>query len=376
MNLFERLKKDLETNQNIDFINEYYSNHQNINSFGIISTLFSKFLPSVNSNEHLNLYHRILAYRDIRTNTENEAFNLLKNPCFTEGSLQNLEKLKQQPHIITTYHFGIYLMTCALLFENGIEFSALISKIGNSNSGELFKAKMKEKYNFDLNLIEAENPTSVLSMIRELKSGKSLIVFLDGNLGAIEKTDKLCEINFLKSKLLVRKGIAYLSGKMKIPIVTALNFIENETLNFYISNPIQFELESNEETIIMEKLYNDFGSILQKYPEQWEAWSYLHKNIPKRTDQIDNFSNDYNTIPKNITLQKIGITFKFNLDLFTLLIYDNEVYVMNKNSLKSFYIKPNLGNLLKTSLLNPIISDKLNLIKISHLVSQKLLIPN
>ena len=96
-----------------------------------------------------------------------------------------------------------------------------------------------------------------MSLIREIKKGKSILIYIDGNLGASKKKDNLCQINFLDDKINVRKGVAYLAYLTKTPISSIINYIENNTINYHIAD--SFDVNSKvEEQESLQKLWENF----------------------------------------------------------------------------------------------------------------------
>lgn len=357
-------------------LQKYLKSQDAINLFGLRSFLYTYFFESITVNKIRDIYINTLVYSKFIRRTDDYIFNMIQTPCFIGNSYDNLQKIKSEPHIIVTYHIGIYLMNCALLYENGINFSSLISKHGNNSNGDEFKEFCKQKYNCELKLIEAENPTSAITMLRELRKGNSILVFIDGNNGASNKKDNLTNVKFLNGWIQSRSGVARIALKTKAPIVTILNYVLDDTeIKFYVSNPIHIDSENNCEEIIMDKIYTEFTYFLKKYPEQWEAWNYVYKNILKPSKDINDNSNDYNNITTNSIIYS-GILYDFNLIKFSFFDIKGDNYVLNKETLNSYYVLPEIADIIKKSLLSPIKCTDKNKNIINHLVNKNILITN
>jgi len=352
-----------------------FNNLKDINLFGMMSTLLSRFLTEMPIKKHFAIYKENLVYESYKTETHTKEGDLLINQRskFTPKSFENLQELKTKPHIITTFHLGMYLTNANFLYANGIEFTALISSNSLSHNGNRFRDIMKNGQNFDLKFIDAEDKNSALTSIRELKSGKSLLIYIDGNLGAIEKKENLCEINFLDSKINVRKGVSFISYLTKIPIVNVFNYIEdNKDIVYHISNPI-ISNNKNEDALIMEKIWNEFSVFLKEYPEQWEVWRYLHKSLLDKSNKTADYLNNYNDIEVQNVIDNINKSFCFNLEEYALFITSEDTYVLDKKTLNSYFIVPKYEDLLRKSLFNEVKCDAKNVEIINHLFQKKLL---
>ncbi len=347
-----------------------------INYLGIMSAMFSKFLTK-DPNKHIKLYNETEYLKEIRV-TLNDYDDILGSTNFTENSLENFQLLKDKPHIITTFHYGLYLMTGLLLAKNKIEFSALISKGGLTFNSDQYKEVVFERYNYDLKFIDASKTNSVISMIKELKNGKTLLVFLDGNMGATEKIENLINVKFLNHSLNVRKGIAYLALKTKTPISTLINYIDNEgNVTFHIEKILDdLNFNSKTEKEIMQHQYDILSKFVELSPAQWESWYYVHRSLPNKKEKTNNFINTFNEIdlfaPRVVEL---GEKFYFNLKDYSFFIKNEESsYILVKENLNSYYISNEFGNILKKSVFNQLICDNNNINLVNHLYSKKLLI--
>lgn len=368
-NIIAKNKKTISENRNFDTLKD-------INLFGMMSTLLSRFLSELPIEDHFKIYKDNLVYESYKTETHTNDGELLskKEPKFTPNSYKNLQNLKTRPHIITTFHLGMYLTNANFLYANGIEFSALISSNSLSHNGTRFKDIMKDGQNFDLKLIDAEDKNSALTSIRELKSGKSLLIYIDGNLGASEKKENLCEINFLDNKINVRKGVSFISYLTKTPIVNVFNYIEdNKDIVYHISNSI-ISRNKNEDQFVMENVWNEFSIFLKQYPEQWEVWRYLHKSLIDKSNNTTNSINHFNDIEDQYIDNNTNKLYYFNLNEYSLFTTTEDLYLLDKKTLNSYYIIPILADLLRKSLFTPILSDTNNLKLINHLFNKNLLL--
>lgn len=95
-------------------------------------------------------------------------------------------------------------------------------------------------------------------------------------------------MNFLGQKLYVKKGIIQLASIANVPLITSLSYRKSkDDVRLYFFNPIQDDKSKDRERFVqdtLENIYNQFSYFVEQYPEQWEAWMYLYKQIVIETN--------------------------------------------------------------------------------------------
>ncbi len=204
-----------------------------------------------------------------------------------------LEEIQLQgAAIYCTYHLGSYRAIIGHLAKRGKPFSLVIDQKVYAEQHEEIKQSVRSvcKYfntssNFEL--INAEDFTSTLEMLRQLKRGRSLIIYLDGNtgVGGVYRQDhQLIKLKFLGQDMLVRQGIALLSQLSGAPIIPTISYRETDSdLNMYFGAPIKaidnIADQKNYCEKVTKQLYSLLEEFLWQYPLQWEGWLYVHKYL-------------------------------------------------------------------------------------------------
>ncbi len=206
-----------------------------------------------------------------------------------EGAFIDIVRSNRQPHIFCTYHLGSYRAILGALTRLGYDFSLVIDKNVFETQNDVIRSTIENARkafgstsSFDM--INAEDFGSAMQMAKQLRNGRSLVIYLDGNTGTggvFRHDDKLLRVNFFQAQLFARQGISYLSYVTQTPIVPVIAYRELDidvVLRFY--EPIyplagQSKKDYCQETI--QELYQILEENLRKHPLQWEGWLYVHK---------------------------------------------------------------------------------------------------
>ena len=276
-NLVNNFKEGLKIKEN-----EYLNGQLNMVSAALVN-----YLPETPIEQHEKIFKNILLHKklSILEQSTYEALDYVETENLT-GEI--LSQLKTKPVIICTFHSGSYRILNLFLTKNKIPYSLVIGKDIVQQEGasfhSLYNALPGNNQQSDFNIIDAEKANVGLQMLKELKKGRSLLLYIDGNTGAgaaTTKNDNRCTVNFLNQQLYARKGIAFLAHAAKVPIVTIVSYRKSwENICLKFCDPI-FPDANKERAIFAEEatqqIYDLFAPIIKKYPEQWEAWLYIHK---------------------------------------------------------------------------------------------------
>ncbi|MFT3947192.1 MAG: hypothetical protein QM763_09485 [Agriterribacter sp.] len=317
--------------------------------FALVSANLSNFLPTIPVTDHERFYRNILLHQQLSLMDEIMPADAMQHIIIENESGFNFSLLKQAPAIFCTIHLGSYRLINYFLKKNYIPFALVANRNIILKESERFNRNF-EKYHVEnghsLQIIDAEESTSAIKMIRALKQGVSLLIYMDGNTGAgIPANQNLCTIDFLAQQLAVRSGIAYMSIKTKTPIIPLVSYRTDRfanNLRFLPSVLSSFEIVDEKAAIqrTMQQLYNQISQAIIKYPYQWEAWLYLHKSAkitPANYANINKSNNDTSQIA-------------FNSHEFAIFKINTRSFLLQKNTYSSCLIDEALFDFLSSCL--------------------------
>ena len=271
--------------------------------FNMVSAGLVNYLPDIGIEQHEDIYKNILLHKKLSI-LEQTDYTALDYVTTENLSNETLELLKNKPTIICTFHTGSYRILNLLLCRNKIPYSLVMANEIIQQEGELFHSLYNDlpenSLGEGLKIINAEAANVGLQMLRELKRGRSLVLYIDGNTGAgaaTTKNDNRCPVNFFHQQVFARKGIAYLAHTAGVPIITVASYrksMENICIKFF--DPI-FPDRNQDRNLFAETttqhIYNLVAPLIKAYPDQWEGWLYIHKvaniinvpNVNKKTKQ-------------------------------------------------------------------------------------------
>lgn len=253
--------------------------------FTTFSANVQNILPSIPRSEHETMFRELLLQ---------QLFTTFDQKCLTAGDLvkirgmQDLLKRSNSPKIYCTYHLGSYRLLTSVLFRRGVDCVLMVGSNMNRSQGadmtEHIEA-LRQKHGLTnvFRVVEAGSQSAGLTVLRELKAGRSLIVYVDGSPETAPEQgeeDKFLTVRFGQSRVLTRKGVAYLSHAAGVPIVPVVSYREPDLTNvLHCLKPIRPISHSDREMYCqeaMQQLYDAFWPYVNKYPGQWEGWNYIH----------------------------------------------------------------------------------------------------
>lgn len=263
--------------------NDEYLNGQ----FEMVSAGLVNYLPGIPVEKHEEVFKQILLHQKLSV-LEQADYEVL-NYVQTEGlNHELLCLLKKKPFVICTFHTGSYRVLNLFLCKHQIPYSLVIGKEVLEKEGDLFSTlfhKLPGQGSTEsLSIIDAEAANSGLQMLRALKGGRCLLLYIDGNTGAgaaTTKNDNCCLVNFLQQQLYARKGIAFLAHLANVPLLTVTSYRKNwESICLKFFDPVFPDAKRPREIFATETtqlIFDQGADIIGRYPEQWEAWLYIHK---------------------------------------------------------------------------------------------------
>lgn len=352
---------------------EYYFGKYNLVSAGLYN-----YLPVIEFDKHETIFKNILLNQKLSCLEQSfpEVTDLINCENWTV-EIQNI--LKNKPSIICTFHTGSYRVINQFLLKNNIPFTLVVSNSVLKNQGKLFK-KIVEKQNstsdesfFDI--IDAEQPNAGIQMLRKLKMGLTLVIYIDGNTGTKKRDEissNLCDIKFLNQRIYARIGVAFIAHAANVPIIPVVCY--RPTLNeikLYFDNPIYPNLKQSRKEFAehtTQLIYDIAAAIIELYPEQWEGWLYLHKVI-----KINVLRNKDLKFAHDEQLDDLT-TLRFNNIEYGLLKIECSTFLLKKNGYLSFPISYSLYKLLFKASSNSVIKTEFDELEFEQLIQNMVLI--
>lgn len=358
-----------------------YAQYQNLNiqndpnlqrQYNLVGAGLLNYLPSINFKSHAQIFRNILFHQKL--SLLEQGLPELLNKVQFQNLDSSIKFLKNSPSIICTFHLGSYRLINLVLAKHKIPFTLVVAKSVIEKQGECFQLGFN-RTNGDkvacLELIDAEHPASALQMVKALKRGNSLVVYLDGNTGSGKQghlNENCSEIQFLSQKLLVRKGVGYLSHAAKVPVLPVICYRTSLTeivIKFF--DPIFPDLGMDRKGFaerLIQRIYNLAGPYIERFPEQWEAWLYLYKTIVLQ---------QVNTEPLH-QLQHPGKTLIFNNKWFGLYQFKSQKYLFDKHDFLSYEIQTPLYGLLSKMQNRRVKTESIDVILLQDLYRKGVLI--
>lgn len=335
--------------------------------YNMVSTALVNYLPALDVKDHKEIYKNILLHKKLSI-LEQSTYESLDFVTMENCSDEMVSLLKNKPTIICTFHTGSYRLLNLFLMKNKIPYSLVVGKNVVEQEGEAFRniynSLPGNQHENNFSIIDAENATVGLQMLRAIKSGRSLVLYMDGNTGAgaaTTKNDNRCHIDFLGQQIFARKGIAFLAHAANIPIVTVASYRASWTdirLKFF--DPILPDINKDrgqfaEETT--QRIYNLIAPLIKRYPEQWEAWLYIHKVAHIKHFETGRIDKKVTSVTEKITLDsfRFGI-FKINGSSFLLRKSNYSFYEIN-NSLYNILVNCDKGHVKKDCIDYPLLNQ-------------------
>lgn len=326
-----------------------FDNNDYMRQFNVVSAGLLNYLPNIHFEEHETIFKRILLHQRLSVLEQGNLHVL--DSCQLEGfTAETLVLLRSKPAIICTFHLGSYRLLNLLLAQHEIPFALVASDHVVQTQGAVFADLHRQLHGSNLSLISAEGPSSAIKMLRELKNGKSLLIYIDGNTGTGKHTidnQNSCQVSFLNQRIKARRGIGFLAHVAGVPVLPAFCYrraIDDLRLKFFsfISPEGQQDRDSFA-TDLVQTIYNMAAPYIKQYPEQWEAWLYL----PKVAQLVNPFPGEKRP---EANLSKGDV--KFDTFRFGLFKTASKNYIFDKSNFLSYPITDHLYSKLSSATKN------------------------
>lgn len=325
-------------------------------TLNFVSANLGNFLPGIAVGDHESIFRNILLNQKLSI-LEHQFPEVLDSAGYEGDRAKVVESLKKAPAIICTFHMGSNRLLNHFLAASKISYALVIGSRMAGEEGEEFRRMYAEWYKNDtgkeLEIIVAHERIAALRMLRAIKSGKSLLLYIDGNTGAGDDSTgngNRCKINFLSEAIYARKGIAYVAHMANVPIFPVVSYrkdLDNITLQFW--DPIFPKTGMRREVFAItttQRIYDLFAPVLIKYPQQWECWIYLHTIV-----KPDEFTPLPPGTPAAVPASE---RFVLNRNRYGFFNIGEEFYLLDKRTYTSYEVDDVIYKLLRKSLGGPI----------------------
>lgn len=355
-----------------------FENNENLTGqFNMVSASLSNFLPEIPFSQHKDIYKNILLHKklSILEQSSHSVLDFVKKENHSV-ELQNL--IRTRPSIVCTFHTGSYRIINLFLAINKIPFTLVTGKDIMEKEGETFLTHFKEITGNTIDsfkIIDAENAIAGMQMLRELKKGRTLVLYMDGNTGAGTVTNHNLNnhaVDFLHQKIFARKGIAYLAHIANVPVIPVASYrnsMEDIRLRFFDpiypdkrKHPDEFAKETTQE------IYDLVTPLIKKFPEQWEGWLYLHKvaSIVNLNAEFRHANEQYSCCEK----------VRFNSRLFGIFKLGNVSLLLNKSAYSFYEVDSSLYEILTRCVEVPLKKECFNANVFRQLYEEGVLVPS
>jgi lauroyl/myristoyl acyltransferase len=229
----------------------------------------------------------------------------LRNPFLWGGfQLQGLDHLRTAAAagrgvFVVSFHVGPYRFIPLELAQLGFEVEVVVDQRGMDRESLMHKvavalrrhagAQRDSQWGYwradvidRLHVINAETADVALQIVRALRQGRVVMVYLDGNTGAGQrKAEHVREIPFFDTQIQVRAGVGEIAAAVKAPIVLALtrrSWLRRHRCRF--GAPIGIVPGEGRAAFadrLLRELIGGLEQRLRAHPGDWEEWHHLHR---------------------------------------------------------------------------------------------------
>ena len=312
-------------------------------TLNFVSANLLNFIPSLPVEKHEDTFKKIFVHQSLSVLDEQHIDVLEKNVKVEGMENETLDYLRNNAAIICTFHMGSSRLINHYLAKNKVNLTLVLSDFSMKANGGWFN-KMYDGYKKlagfkedRISIISVDEPNAVRKMLGELKNGRKLLIYIDGNSGSGNKNIKnenSCEIDFLEESIYARAGVAYLSYLAQVPIIEAVSYRKNwEEIVLKFNKVIEPNKNIDRETYFKtttQGIYNRFSEVLLQHPEQWEGWLNLHEVINPQAFKKTESLNHKSTVTEEgrFRLNKLNFgVFNIDSDCF---LFDKKKYVSYK----------------------------------------------
>lgn len=304
--------------------------------FATFSANLTNFLPQIPPSDHAHLFKEHLF--QVALETHDRTLPNISDFCDFLGNV-SLVTSRSQPFIFCAFHLGSYRALAAWLIELGYDFSILVrQEVYDQQLAEIQEhdrlIKSLRASSSEVQVINAEDPTSLVKILRQLRAGRSLLVYMDGNTGTGTHKDALTTL--LHQPIFAKQGAAFLSYASGVCMLPIFAYRRTDYRNIIVvESPIEPDKTISKERFSQQTtqyLYDRLGDYIAQYPTQWEAWGYIHHQL-HLLPVSSNTTSEY-------SFQKIHYT--FNQERFSLFLLKDSAVIFDRRQYLAYEISPDL----------------------------------
>lgn len=310
--------------------------------FTTFSANVENIMPFVPRSQHEDLFRDLLLQ---------QMYTTFDQQCLSAGDLVKLSgtpealTLDEGARIYCTYHLGSYRQLTSVLFRKGVDCVLLVGSNMNREQGADLTAHidgLRKKHGLTnvFRIVETGSPSAGLAVLRELKAGRSLIVYVDGSPETAPEPgeeNQFLSVRFGHRQVLTRKGVGYLSHATGLPIVPVVSYRNKDLTNIMcFLDSIRPVGQSDRDMYCqetMQQLYDAFWPYLSRYPGQWEGWNYIHSFLEPEK-------------PKHSMHEHRPTRPVFNQDRYTLCDLEQAPILFDRRLYQTYEITEDLRDLL------------------------------
>ncbi len=266
---------------------------------------------------------------------------------------------REKPIIFCTFHFGSYRLINALLVREHINYTLPVADDIYETQGASFVESVKNfrtyfKSDSKFAVLNAEEHTSALTLARKTRAGWSLLAYIDGNTGvqgAGRRDSKTLSVPLLGKPIFARKGIAFISHFLNVPIVPVLCEITGQMqriITFHEKiDPSEFSKDREAYCqMATERLYAVLAGYLKRVPGQWEGWLDMQKYLDM--DRLaDSGGTDEDSVETASPAEDIADSkLVFNRERFGFIVQEDGRALLDKDSYKLLSLPQNITDIL------------------------------
>ncbi|WP_028298205.1 hypothetical protein [Olivibacter sitiensis] len=252
-----------------------------LNSFTFFSANIHHFLPLLPYAQHLPMYGRLRFHQWL--NGLDAQFFADTYPLEIKGWEPYERRIRQEPGIICTYHFGAYQLINYLLVKARIPYVLLVGGEVTAQWQHLYptlQEQLREAERAGRFLLLNASENRSLRRVKQLtEEGYHLLLYVDGMEG-LEGQGSLEQLPFLGQHIAVPRGAAHLSHWLQRPLYPFVALRRGWAVELLAAPAICPPPGMDRRAYTgaaMGKLYDLLVPYLLHWPEQWTNWPQLHR---------------------------------------------------------------------------------------------------
>lgn len=275
--------------------------------YHLVSANLQNLIPAIAAAQHARLIREMYFFQ--KWAARDQHCTALLDTIQTEGELPDWSQCDSHPAIFCSYHLGSYRLIIPYLVKQGIKLTLLIdANVDRRQRDDFFEVVNAARARYGIvenhfEIVNTETPNVMFTLLRALKKGRSLMIFIDGNTGVDGKStdaDKLQAVRLFDQTVFSRKGLAYLSWSAKVPVIPLVAYrnphdLWQNRLRFYPPVLASDNLEGGRDAWcaqVLQHLYAILQQQLARICSQWESWRYIEHSmllptLPATTRSID-----------------------------------------------------------------------------------------